>query len=61
MSGQSILGWRSGAWGFILTTTSDQGPNDFHVVDLLADQIAEYADQQPAIRYSQPTPNGHKD
>ena len=57
VDGMSILVWRSGPWGFILGTRSDQAPGEFHVVDVFAEVIADYADRQPAISFppSQPS------
>lgn len=48
--GMSMLGWSNGPWGFILTTRSDQGPGEMHVVDVFAELLATYADQHPSIR-----------
>jgi hypothetical protein len=49
--GFSILTWWSGHWIFTLATVSDQGPDDFHVVDVFVQEIATFADAQPAIRF----------
>lgn len=42
--GMSILSWRSGDWVFGLRTASDQGKGQFHVVDMYAHAISEFAD-----------------